>query len=149
MNIRRILSSVALISFAMWSSDGHRLAAQVNQRAKLWLAISVGQPVYRVAQTGTLQVSFAVVNDGDTIVDPGIGSSHLFINGAEPKDWSFVINNGPRSSYFAALPPGQVLSFGYQLGSRYFGSPGIYTVRWESETFRSPEMTFRVMPDGR
>src|SRR5258708_24262962 len=78
-----------------------------------------------------------------------IESSHLFVNGVEPKDWSFVIGNGLRNSYFKALPPGQILSFGYQLGPRYFSTPGIYSVRWEGPTYKSAEVTFRVMPGGR
>ena len=43
--------------------------------------------------------------------------------------------------------PGQTLAFSYQLGSRYFGTPGVYTVRWEGPNFRSPEIIFRVMRD--
>jgi len=110
---------------------------------KLWAAISVEQPV--VAQnTQTLQISFGLVNDGDTTVNPNVEASHLLINGVEPKDWPFVISNGIRTSSFTALPPGHSLLFGYQLG-RYFLRPGIYTVRWESDNFKSPDLTFRVM----
>lgn len=89
-----------------------------------------------------------MVNDGQTEVNPRIESSHLFINGGEPKDWAIVIGNGLRSSWFWALPPGKILSFRYQLGPRYFSKPGIYTLRWESANFSSPTVTFRVMPDG-
>ncbi len=115
---------------------------------KLWSAISVAQPVFSLKEAGTLQLYFAVVNDGDTVANPNVDATHLFINGSEPKDWSFVIGNGPRTKYFSALPPGQTLSFTYQLGSRYFSTPGVYTVRWEGPDFRSPEITFRVMPGG-
>jgi hypothetical protein len=38
--------------------------------------------------------------------------------------------------------------FTYQLGSRYFAAPGVYTVRWEGQNFRPPDITFRVMPSG-
>jgi hypothetical protein len=84
-----------------------------------------------------LQVSFTVVNDGSATVNPKIGASHLSINGVEPKDWIIVINNGLRSREFEALPPGHFLSFGYELGGRYFAKPGIYTVRWWGENFRA------------
>ena len=112
---------------------------------KLWSAISVAQPVFQLNEAGTLQLYFAVVNDGDTVANPNVETSHLIINGSEPKDWSSLISNGPRTPYFTALPPGQALSFTYQLGSRYFAMPGIYTVRWEGPDFRSPEITFRVI----
>jgi hypothetical protein len=111
--------------------------AQSAQPQKFWAAISVAQPVYRSDEASTLQLSFAVVNDGDTAANPKVEASHLFINGSELKDWSFAISN--------ALPPGQALSFAYQLGSRYFAAPGVYTVRWEGPNFRSPEITFRVV----
>ena len=60
-----------------------------------------------------------------------------------------MIGNRPRNEWFHALPPGQVLQFGYQLGPRYFQKPGIYTVRWEGENFKSSELTFRVVPRNR
>jgi hypothetical protein len=94
-------------------------------------------------------MSFAVVNDGVSTVDPNIESSHLFINGVEPKDWAFVIHNGIRGSSFYALPPGQTLQFGCLLGPRYFLKPGVYTVRWEGEDFKSQDLTFRVVPRNR
>jgi len=105
---------------------------------KFWAAISVAQPVFPVKDAGALQLFFAVVNDGDTVANPNVEGSHLYINGSELKDWSFAISN--------VLPPGQALSFAYQLGSRYFAAPGVYTVRWEGPNFRAPEITFRVMP---
>jgi len=115
----------------------------------LWAAISVPQPIFYESHIEDLQMSFALVNDGGSTVDPKIGSSHLLINGVEPQDWSFVIGNGPRNEWFKALPPAQVLQFGYQLGPRYFQKPGIYIVRWEGENFKSPELTFRVVPRNR
>lgn len=138
--------ALALVVFLAAFPGGRPLPAQEGSKPKLWLALGVARPVFSVAEIATLQVSFAVVNDGDSVVDPEIGSSHLFINGVEPKDWNIVINNGLRSSDFTALPPGRLLSFGYQLGSRYFAKPGIYTVRWQVRNFRSADLIFRVMP---
>lgn len=114
--------------------------------ATLWSAITVAQPVFQAKEAATLQLYFSVVNDGDTVVNPNVEASRLFINGAEPRDWNILIGNGTRSLDFNALPPGRTLTFTYQLGSRYFAAPGIYTVRWEGPNFRSPEITFRVMP---
>jgi hypothetical protein len=110
----------------------------------LWAGISVPQPVFGEGGVGKLQVSFAVVNDGRATVNPKIGASHLSISGVEPKDWPIVINNGLRSPEFEALPPGHYLSFGYELGPRYFAKPGVYTVRWWSDHFKSQPITFRV-----
>lgn len=149
MDTARAFRSVALIALALCPAGNHGLAAQVSPQAKLWVAVSTPHPVYHQAETETIQLFFAVVNDGTTTVDPLVGSSHLFINGVEAKGWEFIINNGPRSLGFNALPPGQVLSFTYQLGLRYFANPGIYTVRWEVQNFKSPEITLRVMPTAR
>ena len=129
-------------------SPGARLAAQANGQPRLWVGMSVDQPLYHTEGIERLTISFAVVNDGNTTVDPGVGSSHLFINGVEPADWIIVVNNGPRGMEFNALPPGKGLGFGYQLGGRYFTKPGNYTLRWEVGNFRSADVTFRVV-EGR
>jgi hypothetical protein len=126
--------------------DSQELLSKLEAPQKLWAAIGVAQPVFSLKEAATLQLSFAVVNDGETVANPNVRASHLFINGSEPKDWSFVISNGIGSAYSTALPPGKTLSF--IMGSRYFAMPGIYTVRWEAPNFRSPEITFRVMPGG-
>jgi hypothetical protein len=70
------------------------------------------------------------------------------INGVEPKDWRNVIINGLRTPYFDSLPPGESLAFGKVLG-RYFQKPGVYTLRWKGENFRSADLTFRVLPGKR
>jgi hypothetical protein len=122
--------------------------AQPSPQIKLWAAVGVSQSVFQLHEAEKMAVSFIVVNDGQTEANPHVESSHLFINGVEPKDWIMVIGNGLRSSYFWALPPGKILSFGYQLGPRYFSKPGIYTLRWESQNFSSSTVTFRVLPEG-
>ncbi|MGB7759183.1 MAG: hypothetical protein WBL61_05095 [Bryobacteraceae bacterium] len=93
-----------------------------------------------------LQVTFAVVNDGQTTVDPGADSSHLYINGVEPIGWHSVLHNGPRTLQFTSLAPGEFIEFSPLLGSSYFNQPGTYTLRWEGPHFKAPEITFRVMP---
>lgn len=122
------------------------MAMNASGQAQLWAAIGVVKPIFTQIEAQKMAVSFVVVNDGTTAADPRIESSHLFINGVEPKDWDFVIHNGLRSEYFKALPPGKILSFGYQLGPRYFAAPGIYTLRWEGPDFASREVTFRIVP---
>lgn len=122
---------------------------QEAKKVALWAGISVPQPTFGEAQAKKLQMSFAVVNDGASTVNPKIGASHLSVNGVEPKDWLIVINNGLRTPEFEALPPGHVLSFGYMLGDRYFAKPGVYTVHWWGDEFKAQPITFRVLPDKR
>lgn len=125
---------------------GSLLLAQSSSEPKLWAAISVNEPVFIEGHLETLQIFFNVVNDGTTVAKPNIEASHLYVNGVEPQDWSFVINNGLRARYYDGLPPGEVLRIGYGLG-RYFEKPGIYKVGWSGPGYKAPEITFRVMPD--
>ena len=140
-----LVSVLPGIAAAQGRNDGQREAKQVL----LWAGISVPQPIFGEGGTAEATINFGVVNDGTSTVNPKIGASHLSINGVEPKDWPIVINNGLRSPEFEALPPGHFLSFGYQLGERYFAKPGVYTVRWSSENFRAQPITFRVLPANR
>jgi len=134
--------------FAQGQQKGQGQTARPNSR--LWAGISVPQPIYVEGyETENLQIHFAVYNDGDLAVGPQVESSHLFINGVEPQDWSYVIGNGIRNELFSSLPPGELLQFTYLLGPRYFMKPGVYTVRWEGESFKSPELRFRVVPRRR
>ena len=113
--------------------------------AKLWAAMAINQPVFSKNEKGNLTLTFAIVNDGDYTVNPGVAKSHLFINGVELKQWEFINTNGPKGSFNTALPPKRTLLFGYGLGE-YFQKPGVYTVRWEGEHFKAPDLTFRILP---
>ena len=135
-------AAISFFCFALRGAD----AKQAENT--LWAAISVNQPVFEGGWTKNLQLNFAVVNDGKTTTDPKIGSSHLFINSQELKDWAFIVGNGPRSSNYHALPPGDSTSFGYAMGDK-FKTPGIYKVRWESKNLSACEVTFRVLPKMR
>jgi hypothetical protein len=112
---------------------------------RLWAAMAINQPVFSKNRTDNLTLTFAVVNDGDSTVNPGIAKSHLFINGVELKQWEFISTNGPRSSVFTALPPKRTVMFGCGCG-QYFSKPGVYTLRWQGENFKAPDLTFRVVP---
>jgi hypothetical protein len=131
------------------SAEGQRKSQgqKPTPTSKLWAAITVPQPIVEEGgETDRLQIYFGIYNGGDSTVSPNVESSHLFVNGVEPPDWQIVISNGIRNELFASLPPGQTLQFTYLLGPRYFQKPGIYTVRWQGENFKSPELTFRVVP---
>src|SRR5260370_39280226 len=104
-----------------------------ESETKLWAAITASKPVFEEGEgTMALQVDFALVNEGKKVVDPEIRSSHLFVNGKELKDWDFIIANGLRDDRFTALPPGDHLSFGYDLGN-HFQKPGIYKLHWKGK----------------
>ena len=126
------------IAAAQDRNDGQR-------NAKLWAVMSVQQPVIPKNRINDLTLTFAVVNDGDSTVNPGIAKSHLFINGVELKQWEFINTNGPKGSFNTALPPKRTLLFSCGCG-QYFSKPGVYTVQWQGENFKAPNLTFRVLP---
>ena len=144
--MKSLFVGLAALLSMLPGADAQQERAETQKQAKqtLWAAISIPQPIYSEDGTANLRISFGVVNDGSSTVNPKIGASHLSINGVEPKDWPVVINNGLRTPEFEALPPGQNLSFGYMLG-RYFTTPGVYTVRWWGENFTAQPITFRVL----
>jgi hypothetical protein len=115
-----------------------RIEVRTNPNAKLWASVYVSKALVHVSEVDKLQVSFVVVNDGPTVVDPRIGASHLLVNGTEPRAWSLDINNGIQTSSFAALQPGKVVEFSKQLGPAYFRKPGVYTLKWQAPDFTSP-----------
>jgi RNA polymerase sigma factor (sigma-70 family) len=112
---------------------------------KLWAGMSVNQPLFRVGKdTNLLQFSFALVNEGETVIDPRIsGYPRLIVNGKE-LDLSSIPGFGPRNERFKALPAGDNLQFGLAAG-QHFDRPGVYRVYWQGEGFRSNEVVFRVM----
>ena len=79
-----------------------------------WRGSEPYRPIYvEGSDTDRLQVYFGIYNDGASAVSPNVESSHLYVNGVEPKDWSLVISNGIRNELFSSLPPGQTLQFTY------------------------------------
>jgi hypothetical protein len=133
-------------SNSLLGSRAYQLRPQNRSKQDtVWAAISVQPSVFYEGHTNALQVYFTVINDGTISINPRIESTHLLINGVEPKDWPIVIGNGIRSTQFLDLPPGEPLQFSYLL-ARYFEKPGIYTLRWYGDNFRAADITFRVLP---
>jgi hypothetical protein len=120
-------------------------------KPSVWAAVSVQPSVSWRNQSDQLLVCFSVVNDGPTAINPR--SSHLLINGEEPRDWRTTVGGGLRISTIDEvktfsrneLLPGRVEQFCYGLGE-YFKKPGIYTVGWWGENFRAADITIRVLP---
>jgi|SRR6266851_2447062 len=139
------LSLAALALIASLLCLGVHPAAGQGKRFNLWAAMSVSRPIFQKGQAEHVSITFAIVNDGHTTVNPMFGPTRLFINGTELKEWNLISSNGPKSSYNDALPPGHFIEFGYDFG-KYFERPGIYILRWEGPAFSATEITFRVMP---
>ena len=59
--------------------------------------------------------------------------------------WAGIVRRGLRDGRWNALPPGDSLIFGKDLG-KYFEEPGIYRLSWKGMTFEAPEIVFRVLP---
>ncbi|HKB38286.1 MAG TPA: sigma-70 family RNA polymerase sigma factor [Gemmataceae bacterium] len=128
------------------AEEGTDSSARADVTKKpLWAALSVNRPVFREGDTGTLQINFALVNEGDRVIDPKLPSSRIVVNGKPLPDSGRIFGNGPRDARFEALPPGDSLQFSYALG-KHFEKPAVYRVHWEGEGFRSAEIVFRVLP---
>jgi hypothetical protein len=81
MHMNRLRTIAAIILAAapgLLETKAQDRPGMAPQSVKLWAALSVPEPIFQVGQTERLQIYFAVVNDGDTAVNPKIGSSHLF-----------------------------------------------------------------------
>jgi hypothetical protein len=111
----------------------------------LWAALTVNRPVFPEGEVKDLSLTFTLVNDGEAVLDPEVGASRIVVNGKALDDSRFILSNGPRDTRFAALPPGDHLSFAHALGD-HFRKPGVYRVSWRGARFRAPEVVFRVLP---
>jgi hypothetical protein len=143
--LRLPLLVVAVLVTVLPGSAAAQSRNEGQPHAKLWAAMSINQPVFSKNRTDNLNLTFAIVNDGDSTVNPGVAKSHLSINGVELKEWAFINSNGPMTSFDTNLPPKRTLTHGYSLG-KYFQKPGVYTLRWWDENFKAPDLTFRVLP---
>jgi hypothetical protein len=92
-----------------------------------------------------VQLSFNLLNDGESPANSAEGSWKLFIDGKEvPRVW----DNGLRPvGGYGTLNPGE----SYQLGiglelSRYFPEVRDYKVYWTGMGFQSPTITVRITP---
>lgn len=120
-------------------------APQEPSRLNLWAAVAINDPLFQEGRTEKLMIYFALVNDGDSVVDPEIESSKLIINGTELNDSGLIFGNGPRDARWKALPPGKSLLFGYAMKS-YFQKPGTYAVSWKGSDFETTPIVFRILP---
>jgi|ERR1035438_3655821 hypothetical protein len=99
---RLLLTAAAtMVTFlpALPAAQGQDKSKPQAEQVKLWAAISVQNPVFPKNRAYDLAITFAIVNDGRTPVNPGLGSSRLFINGVELHDWHMIAINGPCTAF--------------------------------------------------
>ena len=110
---------VVTVLYTLAVAQGPDKGKTQAEQVKLWAAICVQNPVFQKSRAYDLAITFAILNDGRTPVNPGLGSSRLFINGVELHDWHMIVTNGPCTSFCEELPPGRTLLFSKGLGN-YF-----------------------------
>jgi hypothetical protein len=138
--ISLVITSAALGLLLLSRADAER----GQDHRTLWAAVSVSEPVFEAGGTKSLQINFALANDGRETISLPIDTSEIIVNGEALKDSALILANGPRDARWNALPPGDSLRFGYAMGDR-FKEPGIYTVSWKGDGFESPAIVFRVL----
>jgi hypothetical protein len=109
----------------------------------LWAALSINHAIFKAGQTKDLRIEFALVNDGDKVIDPKIPESRIIINGEEFADSGLVFGKDVR---IKPLAPGESLQFNVLLGD-HFKDPGIYRISWKGSDFQSPEVMLRILAE--
>ena len=147
-----VLGLLLIAGYVIYAQNQSAQNQPVNDKAKVvnnennsnfWAGISINQPVFRGSTAG-LNLSFALVNDGKTVIDPKISSSKLVVNGKEIS--VFLITSGPEDNKFSRLPSGDYILFARNFGEAFKNS-GTYHIYWKGDEFRSSEIVLRVLPD--
>ena len=143
----RLLVLVGLAAASMACFGGLRGIAtgQVQPTPQLWAGISADSPMIELGSHPSIQLSFALINDSESTVNPGIDGSKLVINGQEWPESALLFGNGPRDSRYEALPAGDYLLFGSKTDT-LFTEPGTYVVSWRGAGYESASITVRVLP---
>jgi hypothetical protein len=121
--------------------------AERKKAGSLWAGLSVNYPIFKAGQTGDLRLEFALVNDGDRVLDPRIADSRIVIDGKELADSGSIFSSVREGVRPGAMSVGDRLRFGLPLGDR-FKEPGTYRISWKGAGFHSPEIVLRILPEG-
>ena len=140
-----LLIGLAAASMACFGGLRGNATGQGQPAPQLWAGISADSPVIVLGSHQSIQLSFALINDSDSTVNPGIDRSKLVINGQEWPDSALMFGNGPRDSRFEALPAGDYLLIGAKIPD-LFADPGTYLVSWRGAGYESASITVRVLP---
>ena len=135
MKIAATVLALAVIGFGCGTS--------APPTGSVWAAISSDRVLYDLPN-GEVNISFAVVNDGERpiLCDDIHARTRIIVNGKERPDSDFIFGNGPRSREKELLP-GDTYQFTIQLTS-LFAEPGSYEVIWTGKEFRTKPIVFRV-----
>jgi hypothetical protein len=137
-------SLLAILFFGLLFT-AHAESEKAAPPPKLWAGISVMQPLFGGDITEEVLVYLAVVDEGDKLVNPGIKSCALRVNGKVPTYWADTVRSGLSDGREEALPAGDYLVYGWNL-TEHFQEPGIYKLDIKGEHFQTSEIIFRVLP---
>lgn len=113
--------------------------------AKLWVALSVSEPLVHHTRLKQFHMFFAIQNDGEKSIDPKDETWVLNINGKDHPGSQMLFGNGPRGIGRDSLSPGESGQFTIAIGS-WFEKPGTYKVIWRGQDFETAPVVFRVLP---
>lgn len=139
------LTALVVVAAGMLTA-GSQEGRKVDEQP-IWAGISVNRPLYTQESVKSLTLTLALYNDSDEDFNSKaeLRFSQLIVNGKELKDWDLIIASGPRDERHEVLGPHEDLDLTFNMGEQ-FAKPGTYKVSWKSKYFRSPEITFRVLP---
>jgi len=140
--IRQMLLTCVAVILCLCSPI--RGTPQQEGKGAIWAAVGINDLLFREGFTDSLQIFFTLVNDGNKTVDPQLLSTRIMVNGRELEDSAFILGNGPCGPNCESLPPGETVGRTLAIG-RYFQKPGIYKVSFESPSFKTPTIMFRVL----
>ena len=100
-------------------------------------------------QTPFVEVSFILLNDGDTSQDTSPGTWTLVIDGKESSDSGMMFGNGPQPrGGWRTLNPGETAELGKALEVvRYFPEVREYKLSWRGVGFQSPTIAIKMPAD--
>ncbi len=133
---------VLISSLLVFAED--RTIPKDDKKTGLWAATSVPEPLVTSSRLKQFQVHFAMLNEGERHIDPGVSAWRLQINGKDHPDSQLTFANGPRDERWKSLPAHQYLRFAYAIGD-WFKKPGTYSIVWKGDDFESPPVVFRVL----
>ena len=140
-----LLVGLTVASMACFGELRGKATGEVQVTSQLWAGISADSPVVILGSHKPLAISFAMVNDSDSLVNPAIDGSKLVINGQEWPGSDLMFGNGPRDSRFDGLPAGEFVLFSSSIPN-LFAEPGTYLVSWRGAGYESAPVTVRVLP---
>ncbi len=93
------------------------------------------------------KVSLSATNQGDTVIDPGLGRTELRVNDEPSKAFSLAVGNGKREAGWFSLASGETVSMTWStLGPSLFPAPGTYSLTLRLGSISTPPTVVHVEP---